>query len=900
MEQPQIVNGTASENMPVRKPIRRGMLRASVLFALTLCILLSALSYFVFSRGLHSQYNQRLSEVVTYIEHHIDADDLRKCMETGEHSEKYDLLQDFLNGMIDDLGLAYIYIVVPEEKVMVNVISATSAAEFAAGDDNMPLGETTDFYDEASLARYRSFWNNQETGYFEESSEWGAYYTAVKPIRSSDGETFAILCVDEDISEVQWSIWKMVLFSVLLVVVAFAVFLLLMNVWMRRRVIEPLTLLERSTEEFSVKSRDARDLSEMQYELPEIHSENELQSLAKSFGRMAEAMRARAEEIAGARDRAKRAEEENRRLSEEADAARKIAELTESLHQLFNNIPGMAYSKDAETGRYTACNQSFAAYTHKTSPREVVGLTDAEIFDAETAAHFAETDKAAVNAEEPIVYYEDVPDAAGNPLRLQTTKLKFTDSKGRLSVLGMSVDVTELTQMRQKTQEATLAYEAARSSSVTYANLAQALATDYEHLYYIDIETDDYVEYRSDAHSNKLVIDVEGTDFFNRSREMALDLIYPDDQVMFLESFKKDNILNAIAARGAFTVTYRQCYEGEPVYMNMKITRMSGDDRHITIGISNVDAQMRYQELMERTQEELTTYSRITALAGDIIAIYSVDPETDQYSQYSAMQRFQEMGFTANGEDFFNHVRSESVAAVHPDDALRFLTMFKKSIILEEIRNNGVFVLTYRYMINGAPLYISAKAAMVKEKDGQQLIVGFINIDAQVRQEQEYERKLTVARNKANVDALTGVRNKHAYGDAEAELNRRISEGEAPEFAVLSLDVNNLKEVNDTKGHAAGDLYLKQACGIICRVFAHSPVYRVGGDEFIVISQGEDYQNADALLRELRRTNKENEGTDLPQVAAGIARYNGESSVAELFDRADKAMYVEKQSLKGS
>ena len=898
MEQTTANAGGKLDDIPVKKPIRRGMLRASILFALTLCILLSALSYFIFSGILHRQYQERLAEVVTYIEHHVDADDLRACLESGEHSEKYDQLQLFLNGMIDDLGLAYIYIVIPEETVLVNAISATSAAEFAAGEDNMLLLEATDAYSREELARYRSFWNAEDVGYFEESSEYGTFYTAVKPVRAADGETVAILCVDEEIGEVQWSIWRMVLFVVLLVVIAFAVFLLLMNGWMRKRVIEPLLDLERSTEEFSVKSRDVQELSQMQYELPEIRTENELQSLAESFGRMADSMRIRAEEIAGAKHRAERAEEENRRLAEEAAAARKIAELTSSLSQLFNNIPCVAYAKDAETGRYTACNQFFANYANKATPEDVAGLTDFEIFDAETAAHFGEDDRKALATDEPSVFYENVPDAAGNRLHLQTTKLKFTGPDGRSQLLGMSVDVTELIRMRQETEEAKLAYEAAHSSSITYANLAQALATDYEHLYYIDIDTDDYVEYRSDAHSNTLVIDVEGKDFFNLSRRMAQEIIHPDDQVMFLESFKKDNILHAIDVRGAFTITYRQIVDGEPVYMNMKVTRMDGDGHHITIGISNVDAQMRYQDLMERTQEELTTYSRIAALTGDIIAIYSVDPETDSYVQYIARQEFQEIGFGANGEDFFNYVRAESVANVHPDDALRFLTMFKKNVILEEIRENGVFVLSYRFIINGAPLYISAKAAMVKEKGGQQLIVGFINIDAQVRQEQEYERKLTVARNKANVDALTGVRNKHAYGDAEAELNRRISEGDAPEFAVLSLDVNNLKEVNDTKGHAAGDVYLKQACGIICRVFAHSPVYRVGGDEFIVIAQGEDYAHADELLAELRRTNEENEGSELPLVAAGIARSDGHSTVQELFERADKAMYSEKQRLK--
>ncbi len=899
MDQTNVAFNGTKNSVRVRRPIRRGMLRASVLFALTLCILLSALSFFVFSGVLHRQYAERLSEIITYIENHVDADDLRHCVETEEPSEKYDQLQSFLNGMIDDLGLAYIYIVIPEETLMVNVISATSAAEFAAGEDNMSLGEVSDFYSEKELARYRSFWSSEEIGYFEESSEWGAFYTAVKPIRASDGETVALLCVDEEIGQVRWDIWKMVLFVIVLVVVAFVVFLLMMNGWMRTRVIGPLLELERSTEDFSVKSRDAQELGQMQYELPEIHTENELQSLAESFGRMAADLCARAEEIAGARHRAERAEAENRRLSEEADAAKKIAALTASLSQIFNNIPGMAYAKDAETGRYTAVNRNFAVYAHKESPEEVIGLTDAEIFDKKTAAHFVEDDKKALVSDDPIVFYEDVTDAAGNPKRLQTTKLKFVDSDGRLSMLGMSVDVTELVKMRQETQEARRAYEAVRSSSVTYANIAQALASDYEHLYYVDIETDDYVEYKSDLKTAALVIDEQGKDFFNVSRRTALDLIYPDDQVMFLESFKKENILGAIALRGAFTITYRQMFEDKPLYMNMKITRMNADERHITIGVSNVDAQMQYQETMERAQEELTTYNRITALTGDIIAIYSVDPETDHFTQYSAMKGAQELGFTANGDDFFSHIRTEAVSTVHPDDALRFLTMFKKDIILKEIQTNGVFVLSYRFLMNGKPLYISAKAAMVREKGGQQLIVGFLNIDSQVRQEQEYERKLTVARDKANVDALTGVRNKHAYGDAEAELNSRIAEGDAPKFAVLSLDLNNLKRVNDTKGHAAGDTYLKQASGIICRIFAHSPVYRVGGDEFIVISQGEDYQNADALLAELRRTNEENIGTELPLIAAGISRYTkGDQSVQEIFERADKAMYEEKQRLK--
>ncbi len=68
----------------------------------------------------------------------------------------------------------------------------------------------------------------------------------------------------------------------------------------------------------------------------------------------------------------------------------------------------------------------------------------------------------------------------------------------------------------------------------------------------------------------------------------------------------------------------------------MKALRMEGDERHIIIGVSSIDAQMRHQEAMERVKEERITYSRITALSGDYIAIYTVDPETDHYFEYSA------------------------------------------------------------------------------------------------------------------------------------------------------------------------------------------------------------------------------------------------------------------------
>ena len=190
------------------------------------------------------------------------------------------------------------------------------------------------------------------------------------------------------------------------------------------------------------------------------------------------------------------------------------------------------------------------------------------------------------------------------------------------------------------------------------------------------------------------------------------------------------------------------------------------------------------------------------------------------------------------------------------------------------------------------------EAATVEEQEGRRLIVGINDIDVQVRQEEEYGRRLAQAKTQANVDALTGVKNKHAYLDAEARMDRQIMEGSQSPFAIVMLDVNDLKKINDTSGHQAGDQYLRSACKTICDTFAHSPVFRVGGDEFAVISQGRDYDDIEALLGQMSDYNREASRTGGIMIACGMARYEGDECVASVFERADHSMYENKKMLK--
>ena len=158
------------------------------------------------------------------------------------------------------------------------------------------------------------------------------------------------------------------------------------------------------------------------------------------------------------------------------------------------------------------------------------------------------------------------------------------------------------------------------------------------------------------------------------------------------------------------------------------------------------------------------------------------------------------------------------------------------------------------------------------------------------------------------VDALTSVRNKGAFADALDQLQEEIDEkGEELEYAIGVFDCDNLKLVNDKYGHDKGDMYLKNACRLICKVFQHSPVFRIGGDEFSVILQNEDFRNREELVRKFYEEKEricslaENRWEEV-HVAMGIAVFEPQSDhgAIDTVRRADKIMYADKRARKGT
>ncbi len=160
-------------------------------------------------------------------------------------------------------------------------------------------------------------------------------------------------------------------------------------------------------------------------------------------------------------------------------------------------------------------------------------------------------------------------------------------------------------------------------------------------------------------------------------------------------------------------------------------------------------------------------------------------------------------------------------------------------------------------------------------------------------------------RSQAQQDRLTGVKNTTAFAEKKLQLDEAIRQGPAPEFALVMVDMNGLKQINDTYGHEKGNLAIQGMVKAICDLYKHSPVYRVGGDEFVIVVQNDDYDNQDGIWRRLVPYLRRRSDSTTPWLklsfSAGRAQYQPgtDKDFDMVFRRADAAMYQIKRQIEG-
>ncbi len=258
---------------------------------------------------------------------------------------------------------------------------------------------------------------------------------------------------------------------------------------------------------------------------------------------------------------------------------------------------------------------------------------------------------------------------------------------------------------------------------MTYESIVRALASDYYHIYCVDLDTEHFIEYSSQQQGVKLAMERHGENFFASVKQESQRRVYSLDRETFLEAFTKENIVRELDNHGVFMITYRLVDSGKPLYVNMKVIRMSANGNQIILGVSVVDGLVKQRQQLEKARKERETLSKAMALSEDYISLYWIDPETSRYVQYSAAGKYWGMGIK-EGNDFFLDGRREAEKVICPDDQPRFMEAFTRDNVLADIRKKGVFQIQYCLVYGGESQNVSFRIARIRDVDGEKLIAG--------------------------------------------------------------------------------------------------------------------------------------------------------------------------------
>ena len=439
---------------------------------------------------------------------------------------------------------------------------------------------------------------------------------------------------------------------------------------------------------------------------------------------------------------------------------------------------------------------------------------------------------------------------------------------------------------------------AAEEEMRTYRQIAGALASRYEVIYRININTNEYLEYSASDDYAKLGTTRLGKDFFAEMVNDVKNIIHEEDVDYVIRQLDKDTLMSDLAKSRTVSLTYRQQLGEQIKYVRLNIVRPSDDKDHIVMGLLDINSQIVHEQ--ELIQESELFNNVAMALASRYEVIYRVNIHTNEYHEFSSSEKYTKLEVGNRGEDFFSDTQRNMKRDIYEEDYPMMAQAMVKENILEQLGDTNKLYINYRLMLDGRPQFVSL-VILRASKDADYIIVAVENIDEAKRKELEYEAKIGSAIDMAHRDALTGVKNKHAYVTAENETDDLIDKDpDNLEFAVVVCDLNGLKLVNDEQGHSAGDTYIKDACAIICEIFDHSPVFRIGGDEFVVILKGHDYEYRQDLLRRFYNIQVENRRNGLVTIAYGMAEFmpGKDLRMQDVFERADTLMYANKKRFK--
>lgn len=419
----------------------------------------------------------------------------------------------------------------------------------------------------------------------------------------------------------------------------------------------------------------------------------------------------------------------------------------------------------------------------------------------------------------------------------------------------------------------------------------RAMASEYAFLFHIDLDKDS-VKLIQGRNSDKVSDLFKQELRYNRYVTASAEYICGDDRDNFLALMKPENILKLFESTDQHLLI-AQMKRGDTLseeYYQFQLIRSSawGRTHAFYLAARNIDRE-------ERARQERD--NMITGLAEDYEAVFCADLDENRIRVIRARDRFVNHHVKMNDIKTYQDFLNVADAEVFEEDRARFVYSLQPDSIRAILQDKESAYINYRRTIHGVTYFYKLKLVRIRgwESKGSCLL-GIRNADKDVRLEMERIQALR----RANTDGLTGLLNRTAFKKLVTE---HLAEYTSRDTAMIFLDIDRFKSINDIIGHAAGDEAVKQVAEILKTAFRSAdPVARIGGDEFLIFIR--DVRNADLetrlnkLLQDVHipLSSEDHEKVTLSMSIGCVICSQPDMSCEQLAETADRFMYDAKSA----
>ncbi len=558
-----------------------------------------------------------------------------------------------------------------------------------------------------------------------------------------------------------------------------------------------------------------------------------------------------------------------------------ITALSDALHRakqderryrtLVDNLPHYIFHKDPDSN-YLSCNASYANDLGK-SPEEVVGTNDLEYFPYEHATKYRKDDARIINEKRRVDMTETyIEHSTGERLTVKTVKTPIYDDNGDSEgLIGIFWDITEEVESKRQLEE-------------TREILAHAESVMHTGSWKLDIKRDQLVW----SDETYKILEIDKVDF-TPSYEAFLAIIHPDDYDAVNLAYQ-----DSLISKEPYEIEHRIIMKDGRVKSVLEQCHTSFSDKGeplVSIGTM--------QDITEKKQVDLKIIKQAALLRSVIDATPDLIYYKD-YNEYDGIYMGCNQAFEALIDCDENELIGQNDIEMFGTDLGTFYRARDKEMLASgETKIDEEWVI---YPDGRRILLQTIRTPLIGLDDTIRGLIGVSrDITARWEAEQQIRRQSETLQYQAQHDELTGLPNRALLND---RLDKAIAKANRSggQFAVLFIDLDQFKQINDSFGHAKGDMVLKDVALRLNRLIREEDTLsRLGGDEFvIIIEQLHRLRHASVMAEKiilaLREPISDRQNDLYLTSSIGISTFpqDGRNS-QDLMKNADAAMYKAKE-----